>query len=532
MQTMRGFLATAVAVAAVLATGCGGGSGGSGGDPLSTASLAPKDAGIWISVDTDQGSNQWRSLDALLAKVPGAEQAIDDPSSSPFAGVPFRSEVLPAIGDRLVLVAVSGRSQGVMLVKPTDPGKLDALLAKTKEHEVTADVEGWTAVAPSSQELAAYQAALAKGTLAGSEAFTSATAGLPHDALAAGYVNGKGLASGLGDLGSLGSVASLPALSGLAAAVPGTSSTFRTTSSSSAAAPGTCTITINGRTEDCSSLTQGGGGGSFVSPSAGLLPGQVASALGSAGFAVTVGDGTVHFEATLETPNGQAPATYEPTLLGKVPSDALVAVSFHGGAALTKQLEASAGGSALKQVEQQLGVSFAELGKALEGEGVLYVRPGAPIPEITLAVTSQDPAATKQVFDTVVAKLGGAASQGLAVPGLAPTTMVSGDVVLVSTSKDPTASFGSGPSLTGTERFKTAAAAVDLGDTTSGFAYVDVHGLAPLLQAALGTLGSMGGGSSSRSDDFSKALSSVDFLAVNSVGETGRVRVEGALKTS
>jgi len=261
----------------------------------------------------------------------------------------------------------------------------------------------------------------------------------------------------------------------------------------------------------------------------GALPQKAADFLRSAGFAVTVSDDTIHFEATLEAPNGQVPEAYKPTLLDKVPSDALVAVSFRGGAALTKQLGASAGGAAVKQLEQQLGVSFDELAKALEGEGVLYVRPGAPIPEITLALTSQDPAATKQVLDKVVAKLGGAASQGFSIPGLTPTTSVSGDVVLVSTSKDVAASFGSGPSLTGTARFKTAASAVELGDTTSGFAYVDVHGLAPLVQTVFGA---MGGSGVSGSDDLLKALSAVDFLAVNAVGEDGRVRVEGALKTS
>ena len=544
MKVMRGFAAAVLAGVAVLVAGCGGGSSSSGEGSLNTASLAPKDAGAWVSIDTDPGSAQWKSLDAILQKIPGAERQLDSPSSSPFEGAQLRTEVLPAIGPQLVLVMPAAASDPVMLVKPSDQGKLDALLAKTKGHEVTADVDGWTAIATSQKALDAYQASLKDGTLADSDAFESATKGLPEDALALGYVNGKGLASGLGNLGGLGSVASL---SGVAAGASGTSSLFRTTSSASGSAPtATCTITMNGKTHSCSATTtrsckiaaSGGTSCTSVTTTAGMgglqgvgvgsLPQKATDLLRSAGFAVTVSNGTIHFEATLATPAGQTPEAYKPTLLDKVPSDALVAVSFHGGDSLSKQLASAGGADALKQLEQQLGVSFDELAKAFEGEGVLYVRPGAPIPEITLAVTSQDPAATKQVFDKVIAELGGATSQGFSIPGFELTASISDDTVVVSTSKAAASSFGSAPSLTSTDRFKSAAAAVDLGDTTSGFVYVDIHGLGPLLQAALGALG---GSSSSGSGDLLQALDAFDFVAVNATAEDGQLRVEGALKT-
>jgi hypothetical protein len=540
MQMMRGFVAAALAGLVVLAAGCGGGGGSSSssGDSLSTASLAPKDAGAWVSIDTDPDSAQWQSLDALLQKIPGAEQALADPSSSPFSGAALRTEVLPAVGPQLVLVVPAGNSNPIVLVKPSDTDKLDGLLAKTDEHEIKGNVDGWTAIAASQKELDAYQAALDEGTLADSETFNGAMEGLPEEALATGFVNGKGLASGLGDLGSLGSVAGLSSLPGLASGASEAGSVFRTTSSSSGSSPSaTCTITVNGRTQDCSSYSSSAttkvGTGGFQGVGVGSLPANAADLLRSAGFAVTVTDDTVHFEASLELPSGQVPEAYTPTLLDKVPSDALVAISFRGGASLSKQLGATAGAEQLKQLEQQLGVSFDDLAQALEGQGVLYVRPGAPIPEITLAVTSDDPAATKHVFDKVVAKLGGAGSQGLSIPGFELSTATAGDTVIVSTSKSAASSFGSGPSLTGTERFKTAAAAVELGDTTSGFLYVDVHGLAPLLQAALGAFGNMGGSSSSSgSDDVLKALASLDFLALNAVAEDEHVRVEGAVRTS
>jgi hypothetical protein len=533
MQTMRGFVAAALAGAAVVAAGCGG-SSSSTEDSVSTASLAPKDAAAWISIDTDPDSAQWQSLDTLLKKIPGAEAGIDDPDSSPFAGARFRTEVLPAIGTQLVLVVPAGDPDPVMLVKPSDSDKLDALLAKTDEHEVTGDVDGWTAIAASQKELDAYTGALGDGTLASSDTFTSAMEGLPEQALATGFVNGRSLASGLGGLDGLGgSVAALSALPGVATGTSGTGSLLPFTGSASgSAATGTCTITVNGVKQSCNVAAGTSASAGLGVGSVSALPQKATDFLRSAGFAVTVGDDTIRFEAQIDVPHGQVPEAYAPTLLDDVPSDALVAVSFHGGESLSKQLGASAGADTLKEREQQLGVSFDDLARALEGEGVLYVRPGAPIPEITVAVKAGDPSATKHVFDTVVAKLGGTAAQSLPIPGFELSTAIEGDVVIASTSKSAASSFGDGPSLTGTERFKTAADAVELGDMTSGFLYVDVHGLGPLLQTAVGALGGSSGSGASGADDALKSLASLDFLALNAVAENGRVRVEGALRTS
>src|SRR5262249_22875003 len=81
MRPFRALLALALAVAACALAGCGGGGGGGGASSSSsvpeTASLAPKDAGIWAAVDTDVSSAQWQALDAVLAQIPGAEAAID-----------------------------------------------------------------------------------------------------------------------------------------------------------------------------------------------------------------------------------------------------------------------------------------------------------------------------------------------------------------------------------------------------------------------------------------------------------------------
>ena len=506
MRTMRVLLATVLGSAALVAAGCGGGgsmSSGSGSDPLSSASLAPKDATAWVSIDTDQGSDQWQALDATLKKIPGAEKAIDDPTSSPVSGVPFRSEVLPAVGKELVLVVPAGGSNPILLVKPGDRGKLDAMLAKTKAHEATGEVGGWTAIASSQKELDAYTAALANGSLSGSAAFATAMQGVPVKALARGYVAGSGL-SGLA--GQAASVA--------LAAGPGVA----TGSSGLGPLVGANTLTAclngaKGQPKVCRSATT----------SAKSLTARTA-----VGFAVTTADGLVGFEATVDAQKGQVPAVYTPALLAKVPSDALVAVSFHGGSAITGQLKGAAGAGALAQVEKQLGVSLDDIAATLDGEGVLYVRAGVPIPEITLAVQPSDPARAKATLDKIVAAFGKQAAGSLPINGLELTTATTGDVVIVSTSKSAATSFGTGPKLTETERFKQAASDVGLGDTTAAFLYVDVHGLGPLLKAALGSLGASSGTTVSGLD----SLSAIDSVAVNATVDGTKIHVQGAVRVS
>src|SRR5690349_11619834 len=83
MRPIRALVALPFAVVVLAVAGCGGGGGGGGGGGSNsssvpdTAALAPADAGIWASVDTDVDSGQWTALDAVLAQIPGAESAID-----------------------------------------------------------------------------------------------------------------------------------------------------------------------------------------------------------------------------------------------------------------------------------------------------------------------------------------------------------------------------------------------------------------------------------------------------------------------
>ena len=82
------------------------------------------------------------------------------------------------------------------------------------------------------------------------------------------------------------------------------------------------------------------------------------------------------------------PASFSPSLLQKVPAGAFLAGTFKGGGELTEQFrKALAGnGALLREFERELGITFEDVFSLFEGETVFYVRPGVPIPEITLVL--------------------------------------------------------------------------------------------------------------------------------------------------
>ena len=469
MSSVRPCVAGLLAAVALVSAGCGGsGGGGKSSDP---ASLAPKDAVAFVVVDTDQASTQWKNAEALLAKIPGGNTSLDDALAQLGGGkgLDFKKDVASAFGKQLIVVVPSGAKDPVLLVKPDDSKKLDALLAKDTKPYVKGDVNGWTAVATTQKELDSYKAALAKGTLSDVSAFTNAMDGLPADSFAQGYVNGPGLTDALGTAYS--------ATSSIPGVVSGGLSGFGTGLGASSA-------------------------------------GNAANQIGTIGFAISASDHAFRIDGSLIAKNAAVLTSFTPTLLDRVPADALVAVSFNGaGQAQTAIGRAlKQGGSQLATIEKQLGIKLDDLVAALNGEGVLYVRAGAPIPEITLAVRSKDAARARATFNAIVTKFGGNGLGGVSTIHLSTTT--ANGVVFVSTANDAATSFTrSGAKLTGTVRFKQAAKEIGFDGKTSGLGYVDVHALGPLLKTALGAFGGSGGSSTTSGLEGLSAFDTVVFAA-------------------
>jgi hypothetical protein len=506
MKTMRAFAAMLLAGAALVVAGCGG-SGASNAssvtaDSASSASLAPKNAGLWVSVDTDRSSSQWQALDAVLGRIPGAQALVDDAlaqigsasgSTSGGTKLDFRRDIQPALGKEVVVVLPSGAADPVLLAKPDDPGKLDALLGRADSGTVKGERDGWTVVAPNQKALDAYDAAGSNGSLADSDSFRKAMNGLPGDALVRAYADADGLAGAAGNASGVANGA-LKTVS-----IPGLGNLTRSQAASS------------------------------VDPKA-------LANIGIVGLTASAGDHIVRVDGNWQAAKGANPAEYTPALLDRVPADALAAVSFSGSQFNSDQIRSTleqAGATQLDQLQQTLGVTLDDLLHVVDGEGVLYVRPGLIVPEVTAVAKPSDVERALATIDEIVTRAAG--SQGAKITETdqggvhwkqVNVSIVSiawgrdGDRLVVTTQPQGLGAFdGNEAKLVGSARFKTAAADVGFADKTNGFAYVDVKGLTPLVKTIAAAASSGSATSDPTFDKVVQALDAIDTVAVNSTAD-------------
>jgi hypothetical protein len=193
---------------------------------------------------------------------------------------------------------------------------------------------------------------------------------------------------------------------------------------------------------------------------------------------------------------------YEPTLFRRVPADAVVAISFGGTQATLDQLQGQVDVDELSAtIEELTGVSLDGVVEALSGEGVLYVRPAAELPDVTLALTPPDPEKTWTTVDRLVRKLAtemqatvsttienGLEVSVLDVEGVTIRyARLDADTIVVTTGEDALTSLtGDGAKLVDSEGYLRAAEDVGLEDRTKGFVYVDVDGMLPLVESLAG----------------------------------------------
>lgn len=90
--------------------------------------------------------------------------------------------------------------QFVFLTQPEDEAKLEALFDRNLGQVSSAEIDGWTAFTEGRSTLAAYQAALARGTLRDDDAFVEGMASLPSDSLVRVWVDVSSLSDELDDL--------------------------------------------------------------------------------------------------------------------------------------------------------------------------------------------------------------------------------------------------------------------------------------------------------------------------------------------
>jgi hypothetical protein len=427
-------LLTLAAALGLVAAGCGGVAEQADGTVPDSASLAPADAVAFATVTTDESSEQWQQAADLLDRLPGAKDDLVDEVTRELRdeGLTWKDDVAPALGPEVVVV-VTADGKPIVFTKPDVGWRLDVLLAKSDTPLFNVSINGWEAIAEPQTDLDAYEAALARGTLAGDDGLEAGFAALPEQALVRAWVDVAALTPELGR-----------------------------------------------QLDQAQDLDLG----------VDWL---------SAGLAAE--DDGVRLAVGVRTPGGNG-TEYEPTLVSKVPADAVAALSFGGTQKTVDEIERRfplqdiAG-----KVEDLTGVSVGGVLDAFSGQGILYVRPGRRMPEVTLALEPPDPDAVWQTVDRIAHRL--AASSGTAVRTtredgrevsiveVEGTTVryarVDDQTVVVTTGAEGIRDFASdGDKLSGSDAYRRAADAVGLGDRTGGFLYVDVDGLVPLAEGLSG----------------------------------------------
>ena len=193
-------MAYRLALGAVLAvTAVVSGCGASSADIPGSASLAPADAVVFATVTTDAESSEWQQAEAVLERIPGVRDTVVGAIEQELANeaLDWEEDVAPALGDEVVIV-VTAKLRPIVLLQPESEEKLDALLAKSDEKTVRADVEGYVALAEKEADLAEYRAALERGTIEADESFAAGLDALPDESLVLVWVDMAALTDELG----------------------------------------------------------------------------------------------------------------------------------------------------------------------------------------------------------------------------------------------------------------------------------------------------------------------------------------------
>jgi hypothetical protein len=244
---------------------------------------------------------------------------------------------------------------------------------------------------------------------------------------------------------------------------------------------------------------------------AGLTP-NLGQALGQASEDLDLGvdwlsaalaaeDDGVRLAVGVRIPGGNG-TEYEAKLVERVPADAVAALSFGGTQNLVDQVERRIPlDDIADQVEKATGVSVGGILDAFSGEGIVYVRPAATAPEVTLALTPPDPEGVWQTVDRLahrIAEESGTTVRMVTEGGLEVSLVdadgatvryawLEGGTVIVTTGVTGIRDFAAdGDKLDSSDAYRRAADAVGLGDRTGGFLYVDVDGLLPLVDGLAG----------------------------------------------
>jgi hypothetical protein len=227
---------------------------------------------------------------------------------------------------------------------------------------------------------------------------------------------------------------------------------------------------------------------------------------------------------------------YEPTLLERIPSGAIAALSFNNAQQNISQLGSNpVVQQFLPEIERALGVTLTELGALFSGESAVYVRQGSPIPEITALLEADDPNAAVATLDKLATRVSGLVggrpgsatvdgvrTKYLEVQGVRISYGTFDGMVVVTTGASAIRDLRSSDSKLGDdETFKRSSEAAGLEEKTSGFLYVNLREAITLIQGFAGLAGE------DIPSEVSANLEPLDTLLVHATKDGDRFRFTG-----
>lgn len=480
------------------------------GEVPATSAYAPKDIVLFVALNTDLDSEEWTQLQTLLAKFPGGSAAVPqvvgsltrtaDDSTSESSSGDEGLEALRVFGPELgfAFYTLDGDNpQFVAIAKPTDPAAFQARLATSDDPPVIKTLDDGTFMLAESQALIDQATTgIQAGTLAEDAAFQQAMGDLESSTVAKLFANG-------------------PAL--LAAAQQGASG-----SQAATLAQLTSLLGVNA-----------------ADPTA--APAQ----LTSLALAVQAEDNGIKLDGVARTVGGPEPQTFSAKLPEIIPAGPIAVLDFYNLRATVETFLDLVGqqqpgfDQQLAQIEAALNITVDnDVLPLLENEHALYVRPGVPIPEITLVLSPEDPTGALATVDKLLAGVGALA--GSQLPFTTGSTAIGsvtarqlnfgqisvfyaavGDNLVFTSSVAGIADLQSGDRLKDDPAFQAAIDAAGVPDETAGWLYVDT----PKLLSFVQTIQQLRGEDVDQSQ--LEALAPIKSLVIYGTGEKDVVRFSG-----
>jgi hypothetical protein len=437
-----GVLAALLATLAAVATACGGSSGG-GGSSGSAVGIVPGDAIAFITVDTDTSSSQLKSAEAVLDEFPFHTKLMASLEKSLASSDNANArQLINSVGPELdvAILKVNGKTTPVGFTKPNDSATFTAALKNAKSEQIS----GWTVFSTTQAALDAVQNRTSN--LSDDAGYKAASKTLSGDSLVTAFAGQKAFSLAV-PLATKAGASKLDVTPGALANVS----------------------KLNWLTADATSHDSG----------------------------IEV---DVHANTVTSAPSGSGSS-----LSGEIPGGVLAAAAFNSSGSLSKlssgALTGASGTAISAQVQKTLGVSLQDIVQAVNGPGILYLKAGLPLPEITIAVKPADAQQAERTVGTLIGKL---------TKGTKPTSVTVDGVTLQSVSIGPVTIYygvwdgqliltdsqtavgelqSKDNRLADDDNYKAAAKASGLPSSASTWLYIDLKDTIPAVESLVGLAG-------------------------------------------